>query len=58
MRPLEVILFLALFSLLIPFPDKLRRLALFGLGAFTDSVLVAHLLFEGYRWQMAPAYAL
>ncbi len=58
MRPLELVLFVALFSLLIPFPQALRRRALFGLSAVTDVVLVVQLLFEGYRWQMVPAYAL
>ena len=58
MRPLELLLCLALFLLLAPFPKALHRRAVFGLSIATDTLLVLHLLLEGYRWQMVPAYAL
>lgn len=57
MRPLELLLFLFCLFLLIPLPERYKR-ALFVISAATDLVLVAHLLLEGYRWQMVAAYAL
>ena len=58
MRPLELLLFLPLFLLLIPFPRALQRRTTFLFSGAADLILVLHLLFEGYRWQMVPAYAL
>lgn len=58
MRLLEVLLFIPLFLLLIPFPKSFHRQSTFVLGGLADLILVAQLLLEGYRWQMVPAYAL
>ncbi len=58
MRPLELILFLSLALLVIPFPKAVRRRSLFIFSGAAALILVLHLLLEGYRWQMVPAYAL
>jgi predicted dienelactone hydrolase len=58
MRPLELVLFLGCFLLLFPYPKRWHRPALFAVSGVTDAALVAHLLLEGYRWQMVPAYVL
>lgn len=55
MRPLEFVLILACFALLIvprqrlPLPSKV-------LAGLAVVVAILHVLFEGYRWQMFPAY--
>jgi hypothetical protein len=60
MRPMEVLILLAiLFSLvtrLIPISRRPRWISL--LQALAALLVVIHLVVEGYRWQMVPAYAL
>lgn len=60
MRPIEVLILLAiLFSLLANLIPRSRRphwLSL--LPALAALLVVLHLVIEGYRWQMVPAYAL
>lgn len=58
MRPLEVVLFICCFALLIPFPKALHKRGVIVTSALTDTVLVLHLLIEGFRWQMVPIYGL
>ena len=61
MRPIEGLILLAvLFSLLAYIVPKRRRPR--GLHVLLPALaalfVVIHLLVEGYRWQMVPAYAL
>lgn len=60
MRPIELLILLAilfsLLALLIPRSKRPRWLSL--LPALAALLVVIHLVVEGYRWQMVPAYAL
>ena len=60
MRPLEALILLAiLFSLLAYLvPIRRRPRWLFLLPALAALSVVIHLVVEGYRWQMVPAYVL
>ncbi|HEY5729915.1 MAG TPA: hypothetical protein VIS72_07675 [Anaerolineales bacterium] len=60
MRPLEVLILLALlFSLLGHLiPRRRRPRWLSRLSALAAILVVIHLVSEGYRWQMVPAYVL
>jgi len=60
MRPIEVLILLALlFSLLAHLIPRSRRPRwLSRLPALAVILVVIHLVVEGYRWQMVPAYAL
>lgn len=60
MRPIEVLILLAiLFSLLANLIPKSRRPRWLSLlPALAALLVVFHLVIEGYRWQMVPAYAL
>jgi predicted dienelactone hydrolase len=60
MRPIEGLILLAiLFSLLAYLVPKSRRPRWLSLlPALAALLVVIHLLVEGYRWQMVPAYAL
>lgn len=59
MRTLEIILLVTLLPALItlfPLPNRPLRPSLFPTAALLITLL--HLLWEGYRWQMLPAYLL
>jgi len=60
MRPIEVLILLALlFSLLVHLIPRSRRPHwLSRLPALAVILVVIHLVVEGYRWQMVPAYGL
>ncbi len=56
MRPFETLTLLFAALSLLPFVIRQRRLRWFALAALLAMLL--HLLLEGYRWQMLPAYLL
>ncbi|MBJ3785284.1 alpha/beta hydrolase family protein [Devosia sediminis] len=60
MRPIETLLLLdTLFMVLALVVSRLRQPTVLITGAaFATAFLLLHLLLEGYRWQMVPAYGL
>src|SRR5688572_346302 len=59
MRPLELTLVVLNLLIIAAFVVSRQRLTLIAvLIALTMPVIAAHLLTEGYRWQMLPIYAL